>query len=335
MNAPDNQSLLKADIAMAKETKSNDSIPNLELSLGSVWKPDLYVDAFVPESYLAINKSAAIKINSTPLEGLNFTAYIASFAGTNVLSAAPELQQAPSFSGEWPMRPIEKLNTENYGEHLMDCMAIELEARVPELQSYSLFGVPLIPMDPNPMDPAAKIYRLNVPGIREGTPQVALGDNILLRQLILDPLTGLPQQMDIWLATRGLERGVRAPGFTGYQISAVVVAIDRRNEALIIRADGFVPYLRMCNVSFIVSARLIKALQRAVIDVAQGLPGNTSLFSVSTHDKAWLRRMLFPRDADGTLQRGLPLGVFPQAWFDKNLNYEQMVRCVCLSSALI
>ena len=46
----------------------------------------------------------------------------------------------------------------------------------------------------------------------------------------------------------------------------------------------------------------------------------------------WLRKMLFPRLSDGVRQTGLPSGTFKQEWYDRNLNYEQMVCTSCYLS---
>ena len=331
MNRPGQRLLAVANKTTTNGLKDHDTVSKKEVISGPTWKPDIYIDAFVPESYLAINRSAAIPIDSTPLEGVNFPSYVASFAGTHLLSSLQEVQQAPAFGGKRPMRPIEELNAEYYGEHFNDCLALDLAARIPELQNYSLFGVLVIPVEPTSTDPIPNIHRLQVPGIREGTPQVALGDSILLRQLIIDPITHLPQNMNLWLKNDGIARGIYAPGFTGYQISSVVVAIDRKDETLLVRADGFIPGFHKCNISFVVSTRVVKALQRAVVDINQGLPLQQPIAVASVHERAWLQRMLFPLDADGTIQHGLPSGVFSQTWFDESLNYEQMVRCSCPS----
>lgn len=288
---------------------------------GSIWRPDVYVDAFVPDSFLAINQSRAVPIFSTPLEGVNFPQYILTFAGTHLLSAVKELKQYPSFSGKIPMISIREIDPENYGQHLSDCMALDLKAQAPEMRSYDLFGVQLVRVDP-----LMPKYRVHVPGIREGTPQIALGNTVLLRQLVYDHNTGLPLGMDVWLACGGFGRNIAAPGFTGYVLHAVVIAIDKKAETLIIRADQFLPLLLKCNVSFVIPSGLIQSLHRAVLSIAQEFSEHHASTLTSTENRMWLRRMLFPQDADGILQNELPPGVFAQEWVDQSLNYEQRVR---------
>ncbi len=184
-----------------------------------------------------------------------------------------------------------------------------------------LFGIPLLPMNP-----AVPSCRVHVVGIREGTPNVALGDTVLLRQLVIDPITGLPKDMDAWIADNGVVRGIRAPGFTGYEIQAVVLQIGKKFETWVVRASEFLPELPICNVSFVFPSRLTKSLQRAITSVAQELSEHLSSISTSFAKRAWLPRMLFPMGADGTLQSELPPAGFELEWFDQSLNYEQRLR---------
>ncbi len=303
------------------ELRTNDALLGGIVASGSKWRPDVYVNAFIPDSFLAINQSRAMPVFSAPLEGVNFPQYILTFAGTQLLSAVKELKQDPSFSGKIPMMPIREIDPKNYGQHLLDCMALDLKAQAPEMRSYDLFGVQLVSVDPS-----VPTYQVHVPGIREGTPQIALGNTVLLRQLVFDPNTGLPLGMDIWLAWGGFARNITAPGFTGYVLHAVVVTIDKKAETLIIRANHFIPELLRCNVSFVISSGLIQSLHRAVLSVAQEFSEHHTSTLVSAENRTWLQRMLFPQDADGILQNELPPGVFAQEWVDQSLNYEQRVR---------
>ena len=308
--------------APGQVSKTDDALPREPVADDSIWKADIYANPFVPDAFLAINESSAIPVTSAPLEGVNFPRYIQSFASAYLLSPVGELHQLPSFSGKWTVRSTEEFKSENYGAHLSDCMALDLKAQLPEVRRYDLFGVLLAPTGPVP-----GVYSVNVPGIREGMPQIALGDDVLVRQLLLDPRTGLPRYTSEWLADGGCATGIPAPGFTGYQVSAVVLAIDRKWEAVIIRADGLVPKGELtCNVSFTVSTRLLNAVYRATSNIARELSGHPSHVSTSTSNRAWLQRMLFPLEADGELQTALPVGVFAQEWFDQSLNYEQKVR---------
>lgn len=226
----------------------NDKLPP-RVSDEAHWKPDVYAHEYVPEAFLAVNNSPAILLSSTPVQAVDYVRYVSSFASPLFLPPLSPLQ-APTFNGELPVDSIDNLRIENYEQHLSDCLVLDLEAQVPEIRTYDMFGVQL-----GVIDWAQELYSLHVPGLRENTPRVAYGENIMVRQLVMDSATKLP------LASP-------ASGSTGYQISAVVVGVDRINETLNLRINGCTPHLLICNISFIVQARWIKSLQRAVDSMA-------------------------------------------------------------------
>ena len=65
-------------------------------------------------------------------------------------------------------------------------------------------------------------------------------------------------------------------------------------------------------------------------------PVNARMDTIAIEDDTnqWLRKMLFPQLSDGIMQSGLPSGTFKQKWYDKSLNYEQMVSVWTLSNPL-
>ena len=311
---------------------SSDSQPEAtEQTVKQQWRPDIFVHAFVPNSLTAINESPAFLDKTTTGKGIDFEAYSSTFAASRFLPATVE----PSSwqSSQIPLVDrLDYLSSANYGQYFRDCLLLDLEAQVPELRSYDLFKIPLETLH------VGHRYRLKVPGLREGTPSVNLGDFILLRQLILDPVTQLPQGMDAWLAPGGgCSRGEAAPGFTKIQIRALVTAVDIINELLIIDVNGrIIPGVPVCNVSFIAQPSLVESLHRAVEDVSKELP--TQIATATTmpletsgdlsnegNHNSWLRSMLFPLEANGLQQTTLPSATFSQTWFDKGLNYEQKV----------
>ncbi|KAL8629198.1 hypothetical protein Q9189_005102 [Teloschistes chrysophthalmus] len=216
------------------------------------WKPDVYAHAYVPDAFLAVNASPAILISSTPARAIDFFAYTSFFASPLFLPPLPPLP-APTLDGRLSVESTDGLTLDTYGLHLSDCLVLDLEAQVPEIRTYDMFGVGL-----DVVDRAQELYSLRIPGLRENTPRVAYGDNILVRQLIMDPATRLPL-------------AAPASGSTGFQISAVVDAVDRPNETVSLRINGFTPHLLMCNIMFIVQTRWVKSLQRAVGNIASAL----------------------------------------------------------------
>lgn len=315
-----------------RDNRKSPSIPQPEVTeqiTKQQWRPDIFVHAFVPKSLTAINDSPAFLDKTTTSKGIDFEAYSSTFAAPRFLPASVE----PS---SWQSSPIplvdrlDYLSSVNYGQYFRDLLLLDLEAQVPELRSYDLFKVPLETLH------VGHRYRLKVPGLREGTPSANLGDFILLRQLIIDPVSQLPQGMDAWLAPGGgCSRGEAAPGFTKIQIRALVTAVDYINELLIIDVNGrIIPGVPVCNVSFIAQSSLVESLHRAVEDVSKELPTQSTTatplepsanISSERIQNNWLRSMLFPLEANGLQQTTLPSATFSQTWFDKGLNYEQKV----------
>ena len=225
------------------------------------WTPDIYAHTFVPDCFTGINRSAAILIVTPGVGSVDFAAYIASFAGSLFLSPRAKPEHLPRGPNDYNLSS-KQLALRDYGAYFKNCLSLDLEARLPEIHSYDLFGVELGTLD-------NVTYSLNVPGLREGTPLVSFGDSVMLRQLVLDPRSNVPLGMDLWLAPGGgSHRAEIAPGFTGLQLSAVIVGVDKTKEILYIRANGLQMLGRiMCNVSFVIQPRLIESLQRAIEDV--------------------------------------------------------------------
>ncbi|KAG6986434.1 RNA helicase SDE3 [Physcia stellaris] len=300
----------------------------------SKWRPDVFVQAFVPQAFLAVNNAPAKSIISTSVEGINFPKYIAAFASPTFLPPPFCSEKTPSIS-HLPLLAADDLDCYNYERHFIDCVLLDLEAQTPEVRSHDLFGVQL-----HVVAQIHHIYSLHVPGIRESAPRVAYGDIVMLRQLILDSRTSLPQGMDFWVASGNRERGLPAPGFTGYEIAATVVAVDMKLEKLHLRAEGVSTSIPlMFNVSFVVQGHRVRCLQHTIADIANELTSREVSFRCSSNPRAeemvytsspdvksngWLRRMLFPHESDGRLLKGFPSGNFKQTWYDSDLNYEQM-----------
>ena len=233
----------------------------------SVWKPDVYARTYVPEAFLAVNRSPATFVPSKDIEGINFHIYISTFAGSRFLHPFSPMPLPTIRSSDYAASLPETLNSEAYFRHFQDCLQVELEAQVVDCRSYDLFCARV-----GYHDVVTRLYSLEVPGLREGTPRIFLGDSVLLRQLRLDPTTMLPQLMNQWLAPGGgQQRGEPAPGFTGFQHCAVVWGIDKPREKLLLRIDGLIPESMVFNVSFLARLSLVQAMHRAVALIDQTL----------------------------------------------------------------
>ena len=316
-------------------------------SSGKKWKPDVFVHPFIPQSLTAINQSPATIIRTPQIEGTDFVKYISNFAGSHFLSVVARLPS--SAPRTYSYVDLDALSPSNYDQYFGEALALDREARIPEIRSYDLFGVQL-----DLRDYQKQVYSFAVPGVRDNTPFVSVGDSIIVRQLLIDPATNLPRGMGAWLAPGGgFGRGEQAPGFTGYEVHAIIIGVDRLKEVIFIRAYGMVDAgACFCNVSFTIQDHLIENARRALADIAseidskdQGVLQANNLITNSVHSNSltpsgkpitykqntsnpthtWLQQILFPTEANSCFQTSLPSVTFSQGWFDPKLNYEQKV----------
>ncbi|KAI9773275.1 MAG: hypothetical protein M1839_002187 [Geoglossum umbratile] len=289
-------------------------------------KPDVYARSFIPETWSAINHAPAQALFSKPMSDISFPSYISSFAGYSFLKplSAPTPPVPP---GNLP-----PLTPQSYAAYFAYLLSREQKAQDTEAKSYNLYLTGFVPIDYT-----SPFFSVAVPGLREDAPKVLLGDSVLVRQVRIDA-SGEPWGMRAWISPGGgRERGLPAPGFTGYEHRAVVWGVDRTGERLLVRVDGLVGEQWIFNVVFDVPVwRTFERWWRAVDDVGGLLEqchqvgngyssdaGSEGLRD-SAMDREWVRRMLFPEETDGVVQMGLPQGVFAGKWFDRRLNYEQM-----------
>ena len=296
--------------------------------MNSPWEVNIYAKDFVPQAIAAINESPVTVIAATTRINIDYAAYIATFAGSTFLSPLLEVALPSSRQNE-AARLNPTVTAETYRSVFEDCLAQELDAYCADMRRHSLYGAVLSFRDGD-----QPLYALSVPGIRDGSPTICLGQLVLLRQLILEPQTQLPRGMDQWCSPGGgYYLGLPAPGFTGLELQAVVHAIDKAREIIYLQTDGMDHRIRViCNVVFTAAPRFLYEMYRAVTHAALNLNSDSK--------STWLQRMLFPVAEYGRHQEGLPSVIFNVPWYDKQLNHEQKVwrklqEFVCLIKRLI
>jgi DNA polymerase III delta prime subunit len=160
-------------------------------------------------------------------------------------------------------------------------------------------------------------------------------------------------------APGGRWRGEPAPGWTGIIYNARVLAVRRKESRLVVKIDGS-PDMRYSfsrpdglkfNVQFPVPGNrylpmkhvlpiIQKALRHADItryQLTNGVPNQSQASSSNPSSDSggplnlggppntpWLQSMLFPIEADCDVQTMLNRGSFKRAFFDQQLNWEQM-----------
>ena len=324
-----------SDLGIPNAPLPQNDLKSLQSPVEKKFKMDVHTKPYVPEAIASINRLPCILVPSEPLRVQDYHAYIATFAGTSFLDSQPPVtvdQQRISQQ----LAPSEQLHPSTYRRHFQACLFEEHVAQKNAICSQDMFNVHLIPLDSTSM-----LFEMTVPGLREGIPEVNLGDTIMMRQLILDPRTRLPMRSNVHL--NNPEDHIH--GFTGLQHMAIVYGISKIQERVMLKIEGLRAQLQLdFNVSFQYPERISSALQRALnftsnsLEAAymplEGNHDSTRLASSYVNrnqareplkEGDWLRHMLLPRAADGIFDNALPSSVFQQTWFDTQVNYEQKV----------
>ena len=294
---------------------------------------DIHAKIYVPHALKAVNDVPCPTISSQAHEPIDYEQYIAEFSGRLYLHPHPPalpLMQDNTTSHD----SSQLLSPSTYHSTFQKGLLEEYSATVESKALFDKFNVQL-----SLYDSVNALYLVRVPGLLENAPQIDVGDIVYLRQLVIDPITGLPAKTLVRTPT-GEFRENYAPGFTGVQLEALAWGFIRAEEKMILRIDGVSPHgSNYFNISFPVQERHVMALQRALNTTAYLLgypmhPANSNepksawlpypLISKQHESQSvWIRNMLFPSEEYSQTTLNYPKGTFKQGWIDTMLNYEQ------------
>lgn len=266
---------------------------------------DIHADNYIPVWQRAINESPATPRPCCPLSTIDYATYISSFAGSRILSKVPPIS-SPIHPAPYRIysRP-EDLLPQQYGEYFSDALQNEIAAQSEELKTFSMYNVTF-----DVADPRQQLYGFTIPGLREHSPRVDLGDLVKVR-----PLTTVPQRQHFFSPVRSQDL---TPEFSGFEFNAIVWGMHRPGERIVLRMDGFMPNLYLaCNIIFVVQEHRYTPLWRSIRLI------ESSLKSIKDPFSPWIRQMLFPDQKDAKSQSSLSRGDFDLAWFDSQMNFEQ------------
>jgi len=272
---------------------------------------DVYASPYVPLALKSFNQRSAAIVRSHTARGVDYQAYVRSFAGTDILASPPETHpHLTATTHDQNGSQTKTVSPQNYAYHFRDALACEAEALQHECDEYSLYQVPLLfaARDPRPF-----MYWLQVPGLRETSLRIENGDIVKLRQLHFGPRGEL---LDAPFLMYNAQGGVVTSPYVNAEYHSVVWGIDRLNERLTLRVDWLEQMSMQFNVYFTVQAGRSGALHRAVVDAGQSMP-----LAVQS---SWMRSMLFPEPSDGAMQKSLNKGTIGWDARDPLLNYEQI-----------
>ena len=208
------------------------------------------------------------------------------------------------------MSPSE-LDSKNYQKYFEVTLGRETSALLTTCEDHALYKVRIT--NSGTVDPRPSMYTLQVPGLREMSLRIEIGDIVQLRQLRFNS-NGEALSGALIKDARG--KPVKLPRHADNQYNSVVWGINRRQETLSLRTDSLAPRSMLFNVCFTVQTGRMTALLWAVRSAHEG-------FDLTSEDN-WMRSMLFPETSDGYYQKKLNKATIDLNRHDSMLNYEQM-----------
>ncbi|KAK5168108.1 uncharacterized protein LTR77_006676 [Saxophila tyrrhenica] len=284
---------------------------------------DVYARPFVPQRLRQVNLDPANVIWSAPPQSINYHDYVRTFAGSSFIHHqspslfghdAPEANLDTNYASPNPQNEStgardlfpQSLGSRSYHQHFHAALLYEGQSLQKECDDHALYRVPIV-WDSHDSRPF--MFLLHVPGLRESSIRIEVGDVVQLRQLRFDhnwEVINCPQLQG---------RPIPDPRYFDTQHNSIVWGIDRREETLRLRIDGLIFGSMLFNVRFMPQSTRLRAQFTAVTKVSDALYPDT--FS------NWMRSMLFPEAADGYYQKSLNRRSVDLEFPDPLLNYEQ------------
>ncbi|CAG5140153.1 uncharacterized protein ALTATR162_LOCUS647 [Alternaria atra] len=235
---------------------------------------DVYATPFVPPTLRSINTEMAAIVSTRPRHRIDFEQYLQTFIGTSFLPT-PHAEVKEEKAGS-ATDSLTSLNESTYFQHFATVAAIECAAKEVENERYAMYRVKLWQSPPT-----GDLWSLLVPGLREDSPHVEMGDVLQIRQLCVDgrgAMMPIPMYVDDYQFGYNGHPPVTFRSWTGIQHDAAVFGISRAQETVYIKADGLgMPDCRMppmpmfANVIFPLKFDIIKSQRRALMYISSEL----------------------------------------------------------------
>jgi helicase MOV-10 len=166
-----------------------------------------------------------------------------------------------------------ELDVPTYSAYFFAAVSAEIKALQAELKDFDLYQVAL----PHAQDPHQSTYLLGVPGLREASLRIEVGDVVQLRQVRFD-MNGNVRK-PLMLQDR---HGQRLQNAVEKRYDSRVCNIDRLRETLTLQVDSLSQLSPFFNARFTVQNDRMDALQRAVTGAQQHLTSTAN---------EWMRSM--------------------------------------------
>lgn len=196
---------------------------------------------------------------------LDYKGYVQSFAGNIFMTAFSKPHGLPP--EEFSSSPFDgDLDVSTFSAFFCAAISKEAEALQAECNEHDLYKVQ---MPRAGQDPREATYLLHVPGLRETSLRIEVGDIVQIRQIRLDRFGNMIPQF----AFRD-KLGQPLPHAVTRRYDAVVWSIDRLREIVTLRVDSLHQSSPFFNARFIVQSDRMEALRRAVIGAQEQMSSN-------------------------------------------------------------
>ncbi|KAH9864090.1 hypothetical protein J1614_010023 [Plenodomus biglobosus] len=315
---------------------------------------DIYATPFVPSILRTINKLSARIVTTHPSRCIDYIPCTQNCIGAYFLPVpASDGNILENQANGVPL--ILPLTETSYQHYFTTLIKLECTAKEQENESYALYQVPLHRVD---MHPDGHVWALSVPGLREDSPLIEMGDTLQIRQLWADYTGHLALPVQGYISNHLEEIAQAREWWTGVQYNGSVFGVNRAKETVLLRIneleylyDGYGHVPMVVNVVFPLKFALYEGQKRALIAVSAQLIHIMKFKDSETQDQEifrtlrdgiggsfeheandWVRRMLFPTQADGQVQQHLR-SVPHRALFARDINYEQAhaVNDICIN----
>lgn len=286
---------------------------------------DVFAKPFIPSVLRDINEERPMNIIETePMFVVNYPSYISTFAATAFLPSEGT-ESIPFSLTSIPIQTV-YLTPSSYKANMHQAWRVEYAAKMPS----DLFNAEVIRQ--YRAHNGHSVYSVCVPGLRENDPPIERGDTLSLRMPYFDSNGQL--RVVHW-------EGKSRAEWTRVQYNATVVGVNRKDETVFLRVAGLEPipinFGTGCkfNMRIPPSERSLRSQMKALDQLQQAL--NKCQNESNRQEDAtkrsevhvepsndWIRRMLFPTEADGRQQTKLRSLPHQRGLFDGQCNYEQL-----------
>ncbi|KAH7369980.1 P-loop containing nucleoside triphosphate hydrolase protein [Rhexocercosporidium sp. MPI-PUGE-AT-0058] len=313
---------------------------------------NIYARPFVPEAFSIINELIPPEgrdIHTKGAKEIDCEVYIGRCIPRDFLPDIPLPIESPMTS---PFDLVDGVMHTDYETYFQFHIEAEIKSQMLENETYTLFGHaikdPIHEIRDPIQDPLGfTTCSILVPGLRENSPYVEEDDVIELRELIYDQ-SGRLRGMEHWLAQLSQFYGNKpwsprwrnelSPGWTGFIYHARVLAVQRKDNTLVIRIDQSPDAWRWAlpfresprfNIQFPVAMARYQPMKLALPIIQKALRhADKTRYHLTNNVRSppntpWLQSMLFPVEKDCDKQISLNPGNFKQKFFDDQLNWEQ------------